>query len=366
MTFHITIKPWMMLVIVVVATVLMAQQYTSVYSQHLFNSLIDATDIGLTTPKQGKFTTSTATSYTGPLHGNADTATTAQTAVNAQNVPWAGVSGKPPVTTWNWQWAGQPGQPSWMWGSNDGQLFQVYNPSNFSVNYANSANTANVASSANSVAWANVTGKPYPVTAGQTWNWAPQGGQTYMWGTPDGNNMYPYNPANFSVNYANSANSANYAATAPWSGISNPPPVTTWTWQYSGQNGQPTWLWGTNDGNVQQVWNPAQFHVASADVTAQVTGLQMFQTGATCHTSTASNSECNTTFNLAVAYPAADYLVYCTPGQRGQGQPVIQSVWVANASQFNVTIRNNQANPPAGGSYFNTLTCFAERHLTGS
>ena len=31
-------------------------------------------------------------------------------------------------------WAGQSGQPSWVWGSNDGANYYVWNPSNFSVN----------------------------------------------------------------------------------------------------------------------------------------------------------------------------------------------------------------------------------------
>ena len=42
----------------------------------------------------------------------------------------------------NWQWSGQGGQPSWLWGGEDGTNMYVYNPSNFSVNYANSAGHA--------------------------------------------------------------------------------------------------------------------------------------------------------------------------------------------------------------------------------
>lgn len=38
-----------------------------------------------------------------------------------------------------WDWAGQEGQPDWLWGGNDGVNMYVYNPANFSVNYANSA-----------------------------------------------------------------------------------------------------------------------------------------------------------------------------------------------------------------------------------
>lgn len=52
--------------------------------------------------------------------------------------------------TWNsnWHWSGQGGQPSWLWGSNDGVNMYVWNPSNFSVNYANSAGYASSAGSA--------------------------------------------------------------------------------------------------------------------------------------------------------------------------------------------------------------------------
>ncbi len=42
------------------------------------------------------------------------------------------------------QWSGQPGQPTWLWGGNgDGTAFQVWNPANFNVSYANSAGNAN-------------------------------------------------------------------------------------------------------------------------------------------------------------------------------------------------------------------------------
>jgi hypothetical protein len=54
----------------------------------------------------------------------------------------------------NFYWSGQGGQPTWLWGGNDGANMYVYNPSNFSVNYANSAG------SAGSVAWGNVSGRP--------------------------------------------------------------------------------------------------------------------------------------------------------------------------------------------------------------
>ena len=78
--------------------------------------------------------------------GNVEYATT------SGSVAWDNITGKP------FNWSGQSGQPSWLWGSNDGVNMYVWNPSNFSVNYAN------LAGSANSVAWGNVTGKPSTFT----------------------------------------------------------------------------------------------------------------------------------------------------------------------------------------------------------
>ena len=41
-----------------------------------------------------------------------------------------------------WYWEGQSGQPSWLWGSNDGINMCIWNPSNFRVAYASSAGDA--------------------------------------------------------------------------------------------------------------------------------------------------------------------------------------------------------------------------------
>ncbi|UVV67065.1 hypothetical protein [Brucella anthropi] len=38
----------------------------------------------------------------------------------------------------NFAWSGQGGQPTWLWGGSDGTNMYVYDPRNFSVNYANS------------------------------------------------------------------------------------------------------------------------------------------------------------------------------------------------------------------------------------
>jgi len=54
-----------------------------------------------------------------------------------------------------WNWSGQSGQPTWLWGSGDGVNMYVWNPSNFSVNFAN------VAGNTQSVAGATHTGNTW-------------------------------------------------------------------------------------------------------------------------------------------------------------------------------------------------------------
>lgn len=117
-------------------SLLLGFAYTNMVSVHILNSLIDSTPIGQTTPSTGKFTTAQATSgFTGNLTGNV-----AGNASSASSVPWTGVTSPPAVTTWNWSFIGQTGQPNWLWGTVDatGVQWKVWNPSNFNV--ANAAN----------------------------------------------------------------------------------------------------------------------------------------------------------------------------------------------------------------------------------
>lgn len=80
----------------------------------------------------GNIVTTSAGCMKAPSAANADYATSAGTLyITGHPVTW-------PVT---WYWKGQEGQPEWLWGSNEatrGSMY-VYNPANFSVNYANSA-----------------------------------------------------------------------------------------------------------------------------------------------------------------------------------------------------------------------------------
>lgn len=71
---------------------------------------------------------------TWPINISGLSATSTKASTLAQN----GSNGA--AMTFNW--SGQGGQPSWLWGSNDGTTMYVWNPSNFSVNYATSAGSA--------------------------------------------------------------------------------------------------------------------------------------------------------------------------------------------------------------------------------
>ena len=112
------------------------------------------------------------------IHAKADTAGYADTAGSAPangGTAWAanrlrregGVD-----TVWNW--AGQGGQPGWLWVVNDGTNMYVYNHANFSVNYANSCNYANGAEYANNAG--SVVGTPNINVNNNGFNTLPPGG----------------------------------------------------------------------------------------------------------------------------------------------------------------------------------------------
>ena len=77
--------------------------------------------------------------------------------------------------------------------------------------------------------------------------------------------LFGANNGRFGVKYTHSGvvrevlDSSNYTSYAiPTSASCNK------NWSYSGQSGQPSWLWGTNDGTNCYVWNPSNFRVAYA------------------------------------------------------------------------------------------------------
>lgn len=83
---------------------------------------------------------------------------------------------------------------------------------------------------------------------------------------------------NQSVNHANSADSATKATTAAKlarSGNTSYPMTFNW----SGKSGQPTWLWGGENGADMYVYNPSNFNVRHASSTSKLDGFDG-QTGA--------------------------------------------------------------------------------------
>lgn len=110
-----------------------------------------------------------AASHTHNYAGSGSAGGAANSAVVAAKLGRGGNTGVPMV----FNWAGQSGQPPWLWGGSDGTNMYVYNPSNFNVNYA---------ASAGSVAWANVSGKPSIISSvdynNGTLSWAVAGEAT--------------------------------------------------------------------------------------------------------------------------------------------------------------------------------------------
>jgi hypothetical protein len=217
-------------------------------------------------------------------------ASNATLATKASTVSQGGGNG----TAMTFAFSGQSGQPTYLWGTNDGSSTLVWNPANFSVNYATSAGSASSATTASSATLAtkaSTLSQNGGTGSAMTFNWVGQTGQpSYLWGSNDGVNHYVWVPGNFNVNsaqysvysqvatsatsatsasYATSAGSASSATTASSATLATKASTlsmgggngTAMTFNWSGQSGQPTWLWGSNDGSNHYVWNPANFSV---------------------------------------------------------------------------------------------------------
>lgn len=180
-------------------------------------------------------------------------------------------------------WSGQSGQPTWLWGGNSQHSYYVYNPSNFRVAYAASAGNADTVDGYHATdgrtfngninwsynwndAWSDGTNKHpwygfdhrYPNTGAYSTTISDFFGMTIKTANTlrldckdlliNGTNISNLNVASATNAYHLRINSAN-----SWS-----------TWYWAGQGDQPTWLWGSNDGTNMYVWNPSNFRVASA------------------------------------------------------------------------------------------------------
>jgi len=202
--------------------------------------------------------------------------------------------------------------------------------------------------------WSYIQSKPYPV-AGQNWNYTSGGGgqPSWLWGTNDGQTMQIWNPGNFSVNYANSAGGA------PWTGISGTPAVTQWQWNWSAQSGSPPYEWGTPTGGQMYLYDPGQMIVARANSLYQGSNLQpvhFFQVGrsndpGTCSYCTVAT---NYTFPSGISgYPDGSWNIMCTPAS-STGHPTLIAAFSNGGSAFTIVANNGQANEH---SYFNFLNC---------
>ena len=242
-------------------------------------------------------------------------------------------------------WSGQGGQPTWLWGGNEAGHMYVYNPSNFSVNYANSAGNADTvdgvhlewggsqaASATEWIAGWTSDGKKIKAvkrsdletknadtvdgyhaasffihdrlaatnTAGDDGLWGLTGSRSFHGALPEGlSNIYSYgqlisfstdNSARLQIYAAHTGStdstlsyrtgwgtekrtwrtfidsgnigsqSVNIAAKLGRSGNVAYPMTFNW----SGQGGQPTWLWGGENGTDMYVYNPSNFSVSNA------------------------------------------------------------------------------------------------------
>lgn len=129
-----------------------------------FHSTKDSTtdyDVRITAESTGlTISGTTKGTFSGNLSGNASTATSATKATTAAKLGRSGNTDVP--MTFNW--AGQSGQPSWLWGGNDGSTMYVYNPSNFSVSSAKTATSATSAASAGKLSTARTVSGGTDVT----------------------------------------------------------------------------------------------------------------------------------------------------------------------------------------------------------
>jgi len=102
-------------------------------------------------------------------------------------------------------------------------------------------------------------------------HWEKWGGGWYMqdsdWIRAHGNkNIYTAGKMKADGGFEGKASSAGWADGAAYSdrSIRVENDYRNMRFHWSGQGGQPTWLWGGNDGENMYVWNPSNFNVASA------------------------------------------------------------------------------------------------------
>jgi hypothetical protein len=165
----------------------------------------------------------------GNIGGNAPNATYATYAGSAGNIngyaPTAGYANNLAVQGIGgstWAWAGQPGIPNHYWGSNQGGYHAVWQANQGYVGYAGSAGNINgyapSAGYANQASNINITSATQGQFGWQGQNTTP----SWLWGSNQGNIETVFAPGNLSVGYAGYAGSAGningYAPSAGYAG----------------------------------------------------------------------------------------------------------------------------------------------------
>ena len=141
-------------------------------------------------------------------------------------------------------------------------------------------NTSGNAATATNVAYSGLTGTV------PTWNQSTSGSSASCTGNS---------------NSANSATLAAKASTLSQSGGNN----TAMTFNWSGQGGQPTWLWGGNDGVNHYVYNPSNFSVTTSSQATTTLGGAGYDVaitpgnGGLTQTGTWSNTSNGATYTMA-------------------------------------------------------------------
>lgn len=242
-------------------------------------------------------------------------------------------------------WTGQSGQPTWLWGGNDFNSYYVYNPSNFRVAYATSAGNADTLDgehAGNFVRAGAIEADGTDLNALDTYSFIKSVNSKVTGHSPKGNNGW-YNIIQ-AVHRNGQADGPSYIGqialgmtvntddmffrgkrTDPWKTIIHSGNISSqtvanayhlrinsansWsTWNWAGQGGQPSWLWGSNDGTNMYVWNPSNFNVNTAQYLRSL-GNQNCQTGRTqaysgvyTYNTHSSNTGSATTYSSVIGF----------------------------------------------------------------
>lgn len=174
-------------------------------------------------------------------------------------------------------WKGQDGQPVWLWGGTEpGTDMYVYNPSNFNVKYASSSGNADMVDGYHASSLWRSDGATWNPNANvslnasdnsQEWSFdIRRNGKTgcywHVWDSSYGSLLkVTADDGKVSAPYNFVGKLEGTTKTLAAGGNLDFPMTFNW----SGQGGQPTWLWGGNDYSNIYVYNPSNFNVASSN-----------------------------------------------------------------------------------------------------